>query len=177
MLVKEGVADVYDFASNHVPGTTDLDRAYWRDVGTLDSYYQGHMDLLGPQPSFNLHNREWPILTWNDPAPPATFRPAGRATGVAEDSMVSQGALIEGTVRRSVIGPDVHVRAGGSVEGCVLMNHVEVAAGAIVRNAIVDKSVVVPEGATVGVDLDLDRSRFTVSEGGVVVIGKRQKVE
>ncbi|HJP65277.1 MAG TPA: glucose-1-phosphate adenylyltransferase [Actinomycetota bacterium] len=177
MLVDEGVANVYDFATNHVPGATDLDRAYWRDVGTLDSYYQGHLDLLGPQPSFNLHNRDWPILTWNDPAPPARLRPTADATGTVEDSLISQGAVIEGTVARSVIGPDVKVRTGASVEGCVLMNHVDVASGAVVRNAIVDKGVMVPEGAAIGVDLDLDRSRFTVSEGGVVAIGKRQKVE
>jgi glucose-1-phosphate adenylyltransferase len=91
--------------------------------------------------------------------------------------MVSQGALIEGTVRHSVIGPDVHVHAGALVDGCVLMNHVEVGAGAVVRNAIVDKGVLIGEGAGVGVDLDVDRSRFTVSEGGVVVIGKRTKVD
>jgi glucose-1-phosphate adenylyltransferase len=177
MMVEQGVADVYDFAANRVPGATELDRTYWRDVGTLDSYYQGHMDLLGPLPAFNLHNREWPILTWIQPAPPAAFRALGDGSGSAEDALVSSGALIEGTVHRSVIGPDVVVRPQTHVEGCVLMNHVEVGAGAVLRNTIVDKGVAIPEGAAVGVDPEFDRSRFVVSEGGVAVIGKRQKVE
>jgi glucose-1-phosphate adenylyltransferase len=177
MLVKEGVASVYDFATNEVPGSTELDRAYWRDVGTLDSYHQGHMDLLGWQPSFNLHNREWPILTWNVPGPPATF--VNRETGTVElgDSLVSAGSIVRGRVQRSVLGPDVSVGPGAEIEGSVLMNHVEVGPGAVVRNAIVDKNVVIPEGARIGVDHDLDRARFVASKGGVVVIGKGQKVE
>jgi glucose-1-phosphate adenylyltransferase len=177
MLVKEGVASVYDFATNEVPGSTELDRAYWRDVGTLDSYHQGHMDMLGWQPSFNLHNRQWPILTWNQPAPPATF--VNKDTGTVElgDSLVSVGSIVRGRVERSVLSPDVSVESGAEVLGSVLMNHVEVGQGAVVQNAIVDKNVVIPEGARIGVDHDLDRARFVVSKGGVVVIGKGQKVE
>ena len=177
MLVKEGVASVYDFATNEVPGSTELDRAYWRDVGTLDSYHQGHMDLLGWQPSFNLHNREWPILTWNQPAPPATFLNKETDSVELSDSLVSAGSIVRGRVERSVLGPDVSVESGSEVIGSVLMNHVAVGPGAVVRNAIVDKHVVIPEGARIGVDHDLDRARFVVSEGGVVVIGKGQKVE
>ena len=173
MLVGEGVAEVYDFARNEIPGSTERDRGYWRDVGTLDSYYDGHMDLLGPDPSFNLHNAEWPILTWNDPAPPATFE----APNSIEDSLISGGTRVSGRVRRSVLGPDVIVHSGAIVEGAVLTNRVEVGAGATVRNAIIDKDVVVPEGVEIGVDKDLDRARFQVSDNGIVVIGKRQKVE
>jgi glucose-1-phosphate adenylyltransferase len=177
MLVKEGVARVYDFATNEVPGSTELDRAYWRDVGTLDSYHQGHMDLLGWRPAFNLHNRQWPILTWNDPAPPAAFVTRGDGGVELTDSMVSVGSIVRGRVVRSVLGPDVSVQPGADVEGSVLMNHVEVGPGAVVRNAIIDKNVMIPEGARLGVDHDLDRARFAVSPGGVVVIGKGQKVE
>lgn len=177
MLVRDGVAEVYDFATNDVPGSTELDRAYWRDVGTLDSYHQGHMDLLGVQPAFNLHNRDWPILTWNEPAPPATFIGQQSATVGLSDSLVSAGSIVRGLVQRSVLGPDVSVQGGAEVEGSVLMNHVDVGAGAIVRNAIVDKGVTIPDGARIGVDHDVDAARFQISPGGVVVIGKRQKVE
>ncbi|MFN2590901.1 MAG: sugar phosphate nucleotidyltransferase, partial [Actinomycetota bacterium] len=177
MLVEQGVAEVYDFARNEVAGSTDRDRAYWRDVGTLDSYYEGHMDLLGEEPAFNVHNTDWPILTWNDPAPPAKFASGERDTGAAEDSLVSGGAIVRGRVHSSILGPDVVIHPGAEVYGSVLMNHVEVQPGARVRNAIVDKNVVIPEGATVGVDVDMDRARFVVSDGGIVVIGKGQKVE
>ena len=179
MLVEQGVAHVYDFSENHVPGCTERDRGYWRDVGTLDAYYDASMDLVSVHPEFNLYNREWPILTWHEPRPPAkfVFEEASRV-GAAFNSMVSAGAVIAGgTVRRSVISPDVLVHSGASVEGSVLFDGVDVGRGAVIRRAIIDKNVRVPEGATIGVDLDLDRERFVVSPGGVVVIGKGQKVE
>jgi glucose-1-phosphate adenylyltransferase len=177
MLVDQGVARVYDFARNVVPGAKHPDYVYWRDVGTLDSYYDGHMDLLGPDPPFDLHNREWPILTWNEPGPPAKFLSESGTGGFAEDSLVSAGTLAAGRVSHSVLGPDVVVHAGAEVVGAVLLNYVEVGPDAVVRKAIIDKNVVIPEGATIGVDADLDRARFVVSEGGVVVMGKGQKVE
>jgi glucose-1-phosphate adenylyltransferase len=177
MLVAQGVAMVYDFARNRIPGLAHPDLVYWRDVGTLDSYYEGHMDLLGPDPPFDLHNREWPILTWNEPAPPAKFLSKGGSGGAAEDSLVAAGARVAGRVRGSVLGPDVVVHAGAEVDGAILLNHVEVGPGAVVRRAIVDKNVAIPEGTAIGVDADLDRDRFVVSDRGVVVIGKGQKVE
>jgi glucose-1-phosphate adenylyltransferase len=180
MLVERGAAEVYDFADNEVPGATDRDRAYWRDVGTLDAYHEAHMDLISVHPVFNLYNRRWPILTWHEPLPPAkfVFEDGERRTGHALDSMVCAGVIVAGgTVRRSILSPGVKVHAGAVVEGSVLMHDVDVGPGAVVHNAIIDKNVQVPEGARVGVDLDRDRERFVVSEGGVVVIGKGQKVE
>ena len=178
MLVSSGSAQVYDFGANDVPGATDRDRGYWRDVGTLDAFYDAHMDLISVFPVFNLYNMEWPILTLPEPLPPAkfVFADSGR-TGRALDSMVCSGVIISGaSVNRSVLSPSVRVHSYAEVDGSVLFPGVEVDQRAVVRNAILDKDVVVEPGAQVGVDLDLDRARFTVSDGGVVVVSKGERV-
>ena len=177
-LVEQGVAHVYDFADNEVPGAADRDRAYWRDVGTLDSYYDSHMDLVSVHPVFNLYNLEWPIYSWQRPLPPAkfVFDEEGRV-GRAVNSMVSAGAIVSGaTVRGSILGPSVEVRSYAEVEDSILMEGVSVGRHAIVHNAIIDKYVEIPEASVIGVDADADRSRFTISERGIVVIGKGEKV-
>ena len=178
-FVERGDACVYDFALNDVPGCTERDRGYWRDVGSVDSYYEASMDLVSTHPVFNLYNYEWPILSYSDPRPPAKFvlEEPGR-TGMALDSLVCSGAVVSGAVvRRSVLSPGVHVHSWATVEDSVLMHGVDVGRHAVIRRAIIDKNVTIPEGAQIGVDLEMDRARFTVSEGGVVVIGKGQKVE
>jgi glucose-1-phosphate adenylyltransferase len=174
MLVGSGDAHVYDFAENEVPGATARDSGYWRDVGTLDAFYDAHMDLISVHPIFNLYNMEWPILTLPDPLPPAKFVFAddGR-TGHALDSMVCSGVIISGAgVRRSVLSPSVHLHSYADVDGSVLFSSVEVGRRAVVRNAILDKDVVVEPEAEIGVDLQADRERFTVSDAGVVVVPK-----
>ncbi|MFI7521404.1 glucose-1-phosphate adenylyltransferase [Micromonospora globbae] len=179
MLVERGEANVYDFKDNEVPGSTDRDRGYWRDVGTLDSFYDAHMDLINVHPVFNLYNFEWPIYTEQPPYPPAKFvHQWGERVGRAVGSMVSPGAVISGSlVENSVVSPKVKVHSWAHVDGAVLMEGVEIGRHAVVRRAILDKNVYVPEGAEIGVDLEKDRQRYVVSDNGVVVIGKGQRVE
>jgi glucose-1-phosphate adenylyltransferase len=179
MLVSSGAAHVYDFSRNVVPGESERDHGYWRDVGTIDAYYDSHMDLVSVDPIFNLYNMDWPILTWHDPLPPAKFvfdEDARR--GYAVDSMVCAGVVLSGAhARRSVLSPGVHLHSYADVDASVLMQGVDVGRSAVVRRAILDKNVRVEPGAKVGVDPDLDRERgFTVSDGGVTVVGKGQVV-
>jgi glucose-1-phosphate adenylyltransferase len=173
MLVRMGMASVYDFADNVVPGATERDFGYWRDVGTLDAYYDAHMDLVSVHPVFNLYNQAWPIRTATPPLPPAKFV----AGGSAEDSIVGPGTIISGArVHNSVVSADVQVETDSTVEGSVLLPGVRIGKGAVVRRAILDKNVVVPDGAQVGVDLAADRERYTVSGSGIVVLGKGTRV-
>ncbi len=169
MLTEQGQAQVYDFATNIVPGATERDKGYWRDVGALDSYHDAHMDLVSVHPIFNLYNRRWPILSNLPPLPPAKFIEGGNA----HESMVGAGTIVSGAhVRTSVLASNVFVDSGAYVEGSVIMPGVTIGRNAVVRNAILDKNVVVPSGAQIGVDLDRDRELYTVSDGGVVCLGK-----
>ncbi len=173
MLTDSGDAYVYDFHSNVVPGSTDRDHAYWRDVGTLDAYHDAHMDLVSVHPVFNLYNRQWPILSSPPSLPPAKFVEGGNA----HDSMVGAGSIIAGAhVRSSVIAHNVNVLEGSYVEGSVISPGVRIGRNAVLRKVILDKNVDVPDGAQIGVDLEGDRAKYTVSPGGIVVLGKGQKV-
>lgn len=178
-LVKERSAYVYNFASNVVPGQSPRERGYWRDLGSLDAYYSASMDLVSVDPVFDLYNPEWPIYSWQSSLPPAKFvHDEDGRRGQALNSLVSKGVIVSGgTVRNSVLSPRVRVRSHALVEDSVLMDGVEVGQGAVVRRAIIDKQVKIPPKAQIGVDQEVDRQRFTVSEGGVVVIGKREELE
>ncbi|MDN5799159.1 MAG: glucose-1-phosphate adenylyltransferase [Corynebacterium casei] len=173
-FVDKGQAHVYDFMANEVPGATDRDRGYWRDVGTIDSYYEAHMDLISVHPIFNLYNRHWPIhSTETQNFPPAKFV----QNGIAQSSMVAPGCIVSGgTVRNSILSSDVHVADGATVEGSVLLPGVRVGKGAVVRRAIIDKYAVISDGAIVGVDPERDAQRFKISDSGVVVVGKNAVV-
>ena len=178
----------HDFGRNIIPSLIDTHRlmaypfrdenrkqdAYWRDVGTLDAYYQANIELTNVQPLLNLYDYHWPIRTDqpNLPPPKFVFDEDGGRRGAAHDSIVAAGAVISGgKVTGSIIGPRVRVEERAEVSDSILFRAVQVGKGAVVRRAIVDKYVVIPDGAQIGVDLDLDRRRgFTVTEGGIVVV-------
>ena len=178
-LVRNGSAQAYDFILNKVPGATERDRGYWRDVGSLDAYFDAHMDLCAVEPIFNLYNDRWPILTNVPSVPPAKFvHEAGDRIGRAIDSLVSNGVVISGgLVRQSVLSPGVRVNSWATVERSVLLHNTKIGRHAVVRDAIIDKNVTVPEWAQVGVNKEHDKARgFAVSAGGITVVGKGQEV-
>jgi glucose-1-phosphate adenylyltransferase len=179
MLVKAGSAQAYNFLDNEVPGADPRDAGYWRDVGTLDSYFEAHLDLCAVHPIFNLYNDQWPILTYVPSQPPAKFvHNSGDRVGRAINSVVSNGVIVSGgLVLDSVLSPGARVNSWSHVERAVIMHNTKIGRHAVVKNAILDKNVVVPDGAEIGVDKDHDRERgFVVSPGGVTVVGKGQQV-
>ena len=169
-FVEQSDAQVYDFKENVVPGASEKDKDYWRDVGTIDAFHESHMDLVSVNPEFSLYNSKWPIWTNQVQAPGAKFVIRGRA----EDSIVSAGCIISGgEVERTVLSPNVRVEKWAQVSDSVIMDRSVIGKNAVVRNAILDKNVVIPDGVQIGVDHEHDRARgLHVSDGGVVVVGK-----
>ena len=165
----------YNFETNRIPGEAEDAIPYWRDVGTIDAYYEANMDLNHVKPDLNLYNREWPVRSTSYPDPPAKFVfDEENRRGQAIDSIVSGGCILSGgVVRKSVLGRGVHVHTGALVEGCVIMDNCDIGRHAKVRRAILDKNVRIPQNTTVGYDLDADRARgWHVTDSGIVVIGR-----
>ena len=177
-MVANGDACVYDFTTNIVPGREEPKPHYWRDVGTLDSYYEAHMDLIGDFPAFDLYNHQWPIFTAGSTHPPAkVVNDSERGVASVERSLLSNGVIISGgRVEGSVLSPGVRVEGGSTVQDSILLDGVIVEPGATVKGCVLDKNVVVPAGVQLGVDLEHDREHYTVSDNGIVVLAKGQKV-
>ena len=177
MMVGKGDAHVYDFTTNVVPGQEGREH-YWRDVGTIDTYFESHMDLVEDFPAFDLYNDEWPIFTRDLTAPPAKIVNDGvHGTSHVGHALLSNGVVIAGgTVEHSVLSPNVRVAGGATVTNSVLLDGVTIGEGAIVRKAVLDKNVHVPAGARIGFDAEFDAEHYSVSAGGVVTLGKGQSV-
>jgi len=179
-VVKRVEMYAYDFQANQIPGEAPGAAAYWRDVGTLDAYYEAHMDLRAVSPELNLYNREWPLRTASYADPPAkfTFDDEDRR-GHAIDSIVSGGCILSGgMVRNSVLARHVRVHSGALVENSVILDNCDIGRRARIRNAILDKNVRIPEGATIGYDLEHDKRFHHVTEKGIVVVeGLRSSVD
>ena len=178
-FVARGEAGVYDLNRNEVPGATERDRFYWRDVGTIESFFDAHQDLISALPVFNLYNREWPIFSQQLNSPPAKFvRDSKGSVGTSIDSIVSLGCVLSGVhLERSVLGPWVVADSGSQVVDSVVFERVHIGENAVIRRAILDKDVIIAPGATVGVDHDADRARgLTVTESGITVVGKGETV-
>ncbi|HRA50831.1 glucose-1-phosphate adenylyltransferase [Actinotalea sp.] len=179
-FVERGSAGLYDFIRNDVAGSTDRDRDYWRDVGTLDAYYDANRDLISVNPVFNLYNPDWPLFSGYAGLPPSKFVHAGPGRlGHASDSLVSPGVIVSGaTVSGSVLSPGVYLHSWASVSDSVIMDGVQVGRHAQVHRAIIDKGVTIHERARIGLDHEHDRARgFAITEAGVTVVPKGTVVE
>ena len=174
-FVNQGLAGAYDFTFNEIPGATARDKSYWRDVGTIDSYYEAHMDLISTLPIFNLYNSEWPIFNQQINLPPAKFIHDSEGNqGRTHDSIVSLGVVVSGAVvDRSVLSPNVRVASRSLVTDSVLLDGVQIGRDCTIRRAILDKNVVITDGASVGVNKERDLERgFTVTDSGLTVVAK-----
>ncbi|MGB8931447.1 MAG: glucose-1-phosphate adenylyltransferase [Anaeromyxobacteraceae bacterium] len=171
---------VYDFATNVVPGQGGKERGYWRDVGTIDSYYQSNMDLVDVDPIFSLYNERWPIYTARNNFPPTKFVFANEAegrVGRATDSLVCEGCIISGgQVHHSILSPKVRVNSFTKIDDCIIFENVNIGRHCRIRHAIIDKHVEIPAGTVIGYDEEADRRRFPVTERGIVVIPKGMRV-
>jgi glucose-1-phosphate adenylyltransferase len=178
-LTEAGLAHFYDFSRNEVPGQSEHERGYWRDVGSLDAYYAANMDLIAPVPQFNLYNDAWPVFTHLPPLPPAKVsRGSAGEPSFVEGSLLCQGSIVTGAhVERSIVGPGAYVDHGARVVDSILFPGVRVGEGAELVRCVVDKANVVPPGFRIGLDPEEDGARFTISAAGVVVVAKGELPE
>jgi glucose-1-phosphate adenylyltransferase len=171
---------VYDFAKNVVPGQGEKERGYWRDVGSLDAYFQANMDLVAVDPIFSLYNDQWPIFTIQYNYPPAKFvfnNVKDGRVGQATDSLVSEGSIISGGhVHHCILSPKVRVNSFATVEESIVFENVTIGRHCRIRRAIIDKHVEIPANTTIGYDLEKDRRQFHVTESGIVVIPKGMRI-
>jgi len=176
-LTKQGVARVYDFSTNVIPGQDERENGYWRDVGTIDAYYEANMDLIAPVPVFNLYNERWPVYTYRKALPPAKVsRGVGGEPAYVDGSLLSQGSIVSGShVERSIISPRVFIDHDAHVTDSLIMEGVHISAGARLNRCIIDKNVVIPNFERIGLDREADSERYTVSENGIVVIEKERR--
>ena len=170
---------VYDFAQNTFPGMEESERGYWRDVGTMDAYWQANMDLLAYDPEFNLYTKEWPVRTYNYNFPPAKFIwEELERRGMATNSLVSEGCIISGgTLSRCVLSPKVRINSFSSVEDSIIMENVNIGRHSHIKKAIIDKNVDIPPYTNIGFDRAQDEARgFYISDGGVTVVPKGAQI-
>jgi glucose-1-phosphate adenylyltransferase len=173
-LTRDGVAWMYDFSTNMVPGQAEHERGYWRDVGSLDAYYDANMDLLRSVPPFSLYNRLWPVYSLQLPLPPAKIDrgPQGQQALVM-NSLLCAGSIVSGgQVEHSIVSPECYVDGSAQVTESILFPGVRVGPGARVHRAVIDKNVEIPAGMALGVDLAHDAEHFSVSTNGVVIVEK-----
>ncbi|PJC88080.1 glucose-1-phosphate adenylyltransferase [Vibrio sp. HA2012] len=174
-MYREGGVYVYDFSTNVIHG--EKEATYWRDVGTIDSYWSAHMDLLDKDPQFSLYNRKWPLHTYFPPLPPATFADTGDHETNIKDSLVAGGSYVQGAhVYKSVLGYRSNIAPGSMISESILLGEVKIGAGCSIRRVIIDKYVEIAPGTVIGENPELDAKRFHVSPEGIVVIAKGTKV-
>jgi glucose-1-phosphate adenylyltransferase len=180
-LIKTSKVYAYDFSNNKWPGIEEKEKGYWRDVGTIDSYFEANMDLISVSPQLNLYNDLWPLRTTPSHLPPAKFVFANveeQRVGYAMDSIISEGCIVSGgKVNSSIFSPGVRINSYSQVEQSILMDGVNVGRYTKIRRAIIDKDVDVPSNIEIGFDIEADKKRFFVTEKGVVIVPKKTKFD
>jgi glucose-1-phosphate adenylyltransferase len=199
VLLQALIADAEDANSSHdfgrdvVPKLLDTHRVfafnfvdenlkdaqYWRDIGTIEAYYEANMDLVAVSPVFNLYDRHWPIRTYQRQYPPAkfVFAQEGRRMGIAVDSIVSMGSIVSGgRVTNSILSPDVRVNSYTEIESSILFSHVDIGRYSRIRRAIIDRHIHIPEGTEIGFNLEQDRKKYHVTDSGIVVVVPEQRM-
>lgn len=177
MLTREGVAHMYDFSTNQIPGQADHERGYWRDVGSLDAYYEANMDLLRQVPPFSLYNSEWPVYSLQLPLPPAKIDrgPSGQQA-LVHNSLLCAGSIVSGgQVEHSILGPECYVDGSAQITESILFPGVTVGPGARLHRCVIDKNVSIPAGMSIGHDLEADRQQYALSDRGIVIVEKDRR--